>query len=149
MKGRSSLLRRSPALLLLTSKRSWMCSDAHRLAYPRNTVLASIFMTPTSKEPTSKKPTSEKPTSEKPTSEEPTSMEPTSMEPQSPTSNYLTRSPSKVPPCPTARSTRIGSKTKKAVVRTWRTNKPRSEGPTLEGYLIPNRYYQCLMYAGL
>jgi hypothetical protein len=57
IKEQSSLLRQSDAFLLLTSKRSWMCSDAHGRLYPRNTVLASIFMNPTSQEPTSTKST--------------------------------------------------------------------------------------------
>src|SRR5215208_2409166 len=83
MKGRSSLLRRSHAVLPLTSKRSWMCSDAHRLVYPRNTVLLSIFTKPTSKKPTSRKLTSEEPTSTGPTSKKPSSTEPTSEKPTS------------------------------------------------------------------
>jgi hypothetical protein len=73
MKVRSSRLRRSYHVLLLTSRRFWMCSNVRRLGYPRNTVLASIFMKPTSKEPTSKMPTSKMPTSTEPTSKVPTS----------------------------------------------------------------------------
>jgi hypothetical protein len=50
-----------------------MCSDAHRLAYPRGTVLVSIFVNPAYKEPTYYEPTSKEPTSTEPTSETPTS----------------------------------------------------------------------------
>jgi hypothetical protein len=49
---RKPLLRWSHAVQLLTSKRSWMCSDAHRLAYPRDTVLVSIFVNPAYKKST-------------------------------------------------------------------------------------------------
>src|SRR5215217_287523 len=66
------LLRLIHATLLLTSKRSWMYSAAHRLAYPKNTVLGSICEEPTSEEPTFKEPTSKKPTSKKSTSKEST-----------------------------------------------------------------------------
>jgi hypothetical protein len=84
MKRRTSLLLQGHAILPLISKRSWMCSAAHRLASPRNTVLASICMEPTSKEPSSKKPGSKEPTSKKPGSKEPTSKkEPSSEEPTS------------------------------------------------------------------
>jgi type II secretory pathway pseudopilin PulG len=87
-KGRSRLLRRSHAVLLLTSKRPWMCLVAHRLPCPRNTVLASIFTKPTSEEqhssePTSEEPPSEKPSSKKSSSEEPISEKPTSKKPSS------------------------------------------------------------------
>src|SRR5215208_3901468 len=82
MKGRSTRSR-SPAVLLLTSKRSWMCSDAHRLACQKNTVLGSIFPQQTSKEPSSTEPASKEPSSGEPTSKEPSSGEPTSKEPTS------------------------------------------------------------------
>jgi len=54
---------RSSRVLPLTSKRSWMYSDARKLAHPRNSVLASIFMKPTSEEQTSVEPTSKMPMS--------------------------------------------------------------------------------------
>src|SRR5215213_9939817 len=98
MKGSSSLFRRSQAVLLLTSKRSWMCSNVRSFGYPRSTVLSSILAKLTSKEPTSikptfkeppssmpnfKKPTSSMPNSKKPTSSMPNSKNPTSKEPSS------------------------------------------------------------------
>src|SRR4029450_5993655 len=83
MKGRSSLLRRSYAVLLLTSKIAWMCSDAPTLEALRNTVLVSILADPTSEEPTSKEPSSREQNSQELTSKEPSSDLPTSKEPSS------------------------------------------------------------------
>src|SRR5215208_3203773 len=81
MKGRSSLLRRSHAVLLLTSKRSWMYSAAHRIAYPRKTGLVWIFRKLTSKKPHCSEPTSHIPTAKQPSSEKPSSKKPTSKKP--------------------------------------------------------------------
>src|SRR5918997_1441244 len=81
--GLRNLLRLGHAVLPLTSKRSWMCLDDYRIAFPKNTVLVSIFMKPTSKGPSLKDLTSLEPTSAKSTSKEPTSAQPTSKEPTS------------------------------------------------------------------
>src|ERR671920_678903 len=86
--GLRNLLRLGHAVLPLTSKRSWMCLDDYRIAFPRNTVLVSIFMKPTSKGPSSDEPTSKvltyaESTSKEPTSEGRTSKKPTSLEPTS------------------------------------------------------------------
>src|SRR5215217_6222627 len=83
MKGQSSLLPRTPAVLLLTSRRSWMSAAACRIAYPMHTALVSIFVKPTSEEPSSTKPTSKKPASKEPSSTELASKEPASKEPTS------------------------------------------------------------------
>src|SRR5919112_773341 len=78
--GLRNLLRLGHAVLPLTSKRSWMCLDDYRIAFPRNTVLVSIFMKPTSKGPSSDEPTSKVLTYGESTSKEPTSAQPTSKE---------------------------------------------------------------------
>jgi hypothetical protein len=71
-----------------------------------------------------------------PTCEEQSSIMPVSKEPKSLTSSQLTRGLCEAQPRPTASSTRAGSRTKKAVGRTRRTNKHRPGVPTLEGPII-------------
>src|ERR687897_629196 len=78
--GLRGLLRLGHAVLPLTFKRSWMCLDDYRIAFPRNTVLVSIFMKPTSKGPSSDEPTSKVLTYGESTCRWPSSGEPTSQE---------------------------------------------------------------------